>query len=148
MSNSVIQARLCEFLLWIFCEDSLWILQARILECVAFPFPRGSSQPRDWILVSQLAGRFFTSWATGKSETTGVGSLSLLQPSRSSQPRNHTGVCCIASRFFTNWAMREAQERDKQRKFPGIYISSKNTKQDLCCQDDHCGIQNTKQKFK
>ena len=40
------------------------ILQARILEWVAFPFSRGSSQPRDWIQVSRIAGRFFTSWAT------------------------------------------------------------------------------------
>ena len=40
------------------------ILQARILEWVAFPFPRGSSKPRDQTLVSHIAGRFFTSWAT------------------------------------------------------------------------------------
>ena len=33
------------------------ILQARILEWVAFPFPRGSSQPRDRIQVSHTAGR-------------------------------------------------------------------------------------------
>ena len=40
------------------------ILQARILEWVAFPFSRGSSQPRDWTQVSRTAGEFFTSWAT------------------------------------------------------------------------------------
>ena len=40
------------------------ILQARIQEWVAFPFSRGSSQPRDWTQVSCIAGRFFTSWAT------------------------------------------------------------------------------------
>ena len=40
------------------------ILQARILEWVAFPFSRGSSQPRDWTQVSCIAGRFFTSWGT------------------------------------------------------------------------------------
>ena len=40
------------------------ILQARILEWVAFPFSRGSSQPRDWTQVSHIAGGFFTSWAT------------------------------------------------------------------------------------
>ena len=39
------------------------ILQARILEWIAFPFSRGSPQPRDWIQVSHMAGRFFTSWA-------------------------------------------------------------------------------------
>ena len=41
----------------------LGILQARILEWVAYPFSRGSSQPRDWAQVSRIAGRFFTSWA-------------------------------------------------------------------------------------
>ena len=40
------------------------ILQARILEWGAFPFPRGSSQPRDQTQVSRTAGRFFTVWAT------------------------------------------------------------------------------------
>ena len=37
------------------------ILQARILEWVAFPFSRGSSQPRDHTQVSSIAGGFFTS---------------------------------------------------------------------------------------
>ena len=36
------------------------ILQARILDWVAIPFSRGSSQPRDWTQVSRMAGRFFT----------------------------------------------------------------------------------------
>ena len=40
------------------------VLQARILEWVAFPFSRGSSQPRDWTQVSHIAGGFSTSWAT------------------------------------------------------------------------------------
>ena len=37
------------------------ILQTRILEWVAFPFSRGSSQPRDRTQVSRIAGGFFTS---------------------------------------------------------------------------------------
>ena len=44
------------------------ILQARILEWVAVPFPRGSSQPKDWTQVSCIAGRFFISWATRKAQ--------------------------------------------------------------------------------
>ena len=80
------------------------ILQARILQWVAFPFSRVSSQPRDRTQVSHIAGRFFTSWAQEKLKKTGVGSLS----SRSSRPRNWTGVSCVAGGFFTNWAMREA----------------------------------------
>ena len=40
------------------------ISQARILEWVAIPFSRGSSQPRDQTWVTCIAGRFFTVWAT------------------------------------------------------------------------------------
>ena len=42
------------------------ILQARMLEWVAIPFSRRSSQPRDRTRVSCIEGRFFTFWATGK----------------------------------------------------------------------------------
>ena len=55
------------------------ILQGRvILEWVAFPFSRGSSQPRDWTQVSCsccIAGRFFTTKPLGK--PTGAKSASL-----------------------------------------------------------------------
>jgi len=51
-------------------SDSLWphgilhgILQARILEWVAFPFSRGSSQSGDQTQVSCIADGFFTNWA-------------------------------------------------------------------------------------
>ena len=44
------------------------ILRDRILECVAFPFLRGSSQPRDWTQVSCIAGRSFSSWATREAQ--------------------------------------------------------------------------------
>ena len=37
------------------------VLQAGILEWVAYPFSRGFSQPRDQTGVSCIAGRFFTS---------------------------------------------------------------------------------------
>ena len=40
------------------------ILQVRILEWVAIPFSRGSSQPRDQTWVSCIVGRHFTIWAT------------------------------------------------------------------------------------
>ena len=43
------------------------ILQARMLEWVAFPFSRGSSQPRDQTL-SCITGGFFTSWATREAQ--------------------------------------------------------------------------------
>ena len=71
------------------------VLQARILEWVAFPFSRRSSQPRDWTLVSHIAGGFFTSWTTGEALEYWSG---LAYPffSRSSWPRNRTRVSCIA----------------------------------------------------
>ena len=37
------------------------ILKAKILERVAFPFSRESSQPRDQTQASHIAGRFFNS---------------------------------------------------------------------------------------
>ena len=46
------------------------ILQAKILEWVAFPFSKGSSQSRDWTQVSCIADGFFTSWATREDQTT------------------------------------------------------------------------------
>ena len=42
------------------------IIQARILECVAISFSRGSSRPRVWTLVSCIAGRFFSTEPPGK----------------------------------------------------------------------------------
>ena len=50
------------------------LLQARILEWVAVPFSRGSSQPREsshpraWTQIFHIAGRFFTSWATREAQ--------------------------------------------------------------------------------
>ena len=45
------------------------ILQARILERVAFPSSRGSSQPRDRTQVSHIVGGFFINWATREAMT-------------------------------------------------------------------------------
>ena len=54
------------------------ILQARMLEWVAFPFFRGSSQLGDQTQVSRIAGGFFTSQAK----------RILYQPSQTSQIKN------------------------------------------------------------
>ena len=45
------------------------ILQARILEWVAMPSSRRSSQPRDWTWFSCIAGRFLTIWATREAQS-------------------------------------------------------------------------------
>ena len=65
---------------------SMGILQARILEWVAMPFSRGSSQLRD---RSHRHCRSLPSKPPGKPKKTGVGSLPLLQgnfPTQESNP--------------------------------------------------------------
>ena len=55
------------------------ILQARILEWVAFPLSRGSSQPRDRTQIPPLQADSLPAEPQWKPKNTGVGSLSLLQ---------------------------------------------------------------------
>ena len=66
-----------------FVSDSAnpWAIQARILEWVAFPFSRGSSQPKPGIKPRSPALQVDSLPAEpqGKPKNTGVGSLSLLQ---------------------------------------------------------------------
>ena len=85
------------------------LLQARILEWVAFPFSRASSQPRDGTQVSVTVGGFFTSWTTRGAQEYWSG-VAYPFSRGSSQLRSQIGVSCIASRFFTSWAMREAHD--------------------------------------
>ena len=82
------------------------ILQARILEWVAFPFsrnlpnpgiePRSPTLQADSLPAEPQGSPRILEWAAYPFS------------SRSSWPRNRTGVSCTAGRFFTNWAMREA----------------------------------------
>ena len=51
------------------------ILQARLLEWVAIPFSRGSSQLMDRTQVSHIAGGFCTSWATKEALHLGISSV-------------------------------------------------------------------------
>ena len=92
------------------------ILQARILEWVAFPFSRGifpnqgsnPGLPRYRWIIYLLRHKW---------------SLRILEwgsypfSSRSSWPWNQTRVSCIAGRFFTNWAMRESTVKKEIRSF-------------------------------
>ena len=79
------------------------ILQARILEWVAFPFSRGSSQPRDQTRSPTLQVDSSSAEPQGKPKNTRVGSLFLLQWIFPTQELNR--VSCIAGGFFTNWIM-------------------------------------------
>ena len=82
-------------------------LQAVILEWIAMPSSRGSSQPKDWTQVSGMAGRFFY-------HRNHQGSLRIVEwvaypfSRGSSWPRNQTRVSCIAGRYFTCWTIRKA----------------------------------------
>ena len=58
---------------------SMGILQARILEWVAMPSSRRSSQPRDRTPNSHISGDSVLPEPPRKPKNTGVGSLSLLQ---------------------------------------------------------------------
>ena len=71
------------------------ILLARILEWVAFPFSRGSSQPRS----PALQADFLPSEPQGKPKNTGVGSLSLLQQIFLTQESNWALLHCRRIRY-------------------------------------------------
>ena len=66
------------------------ILQARILEWVAFPFSRGSSQPKS----PPLQADSLPAEPQGKPKNTGVGSLSLLQQIFLTQESNQGLLHC------------------------------------------------------
>ena len=57
---------------------SMGILQSRILEWVAMPSSKGSSQTRNRTHVSHIVGGFFSIQPPGKPKNTGMGGLSLL----------------------------------------------------------------------
>ena len=82
------------------------VLQARILEWVAFPFSRGSSQPRDLPRSSALQADSLPAEHKG-----GPGILkwvAYLFSSRPTWPRNQIRVSCFAGRFFISWAIKVA----------------------------------------
>ena len=90
------------------CSQSVHgILQARILEWVAMPSSRGSSQPRIDPRSLALQADSLPSEPSRKPRNTAMVSLTLLQGNFLTQESN--GVFCIAGRFFTSWDTREAQ---------------------------------------
>ena len=84
------------------------ILQAKILEWVAFPFSRGSSQPRAHILqVDSLPAE-----PQGKPKNTGVGSLPLLQ--------------WIFLTQESNWGLLYCRRILYQLSYEGSHVSSRD----------------------
>ena len=71
------------------------ILQARILEQVAVPFSRGSTQPRARTPVSCITGRFFTIWATRKAKS--------IKPQESTPDETVLSLTCKEFSWFCGW---------------------------------------------
>ena len=70
------------------------ILQAKILEWVAFPISSGSSQLRDRTRAPTLLADSLPAEPPGKPKNTGVGSLSLLQGTFPTQELNRGLLYC------------------------------------------------------
>ena len=87
-------------------------LQARILEWVAFSFPRASSQPRDWTQVSCIAlhCRWILYQLSHKGSPRILEWVAFPFSRGSSQPRDWTQVSRIAGGFFTSWATGKYQD--------------------------------------
>ena len=85
------------------------ILQARILEWVAVPFSRGSSQPRDWTQVSHIADSLL-------SEPPG---------------KANSSICCDKNKFNLFWEKIPPSLLDKG-KFPPQWSSGVKMS-DHCC---------------
>ena len=93
------------------------ILQARILEWVALPFSRRSSQPRDQTQVSCIVGKFFTSWATREAQ--GLLRTSLVAHMVKNLPANtgNLGLIPGSGRFFG-----EGSNNPLQWRIPGEFL--------------------------
>ena len=75
------------------------ILQARVLEWVAVPFSRESSQPRDQTQVSIIASRFFTSWAPRERHKNWSGQP-IASPADLLDPGNEPGSTVLQADFL------------------------------------------------
>ena len=85
------------------------IFQARILEWLAFPFSRGSSQPRDQTQVTCIAGGLFYH-LSHKGSPRILAWVAYPFSRGSSWPKNWTKVSCIADGVFATWAIRDDQQ--------------------------------------
>ena len=95
---------------------SMGILQARILEWVAMPSSRRSSQPRDQTQVPTLQADSLQAEPQGSPRI--LEWLAYPFSRGTSQPRNRTRVSCIAGGFFTSCATSE----DRRRLYSNIKV--------------------------
>ena len=115
------------------CINEMWKSPSRVLlfvtpwtlksmefsrpEWEAFPFSRGSSQPRDWTQDSALQANSLPAEPQGKPKNTGVGSLSFLQ--RIFWTQESPPGLLHYRRIFTNWAIRESHRLYSSWTSPG-----------------------------
>ena len=88
------------------------ILQARILEWVASPFSRGSSQPRDQSQVSHIAGKILYQLSHTGSPWVTRGLIT----SNSQPPR------APASLHVGNWRWGKFKQTNKVTQHPGVQV--------------------------
>ena len=108
------------------------ILQARILEWVAFPLSRDIPNPGIEPKSPALQADSLPAEPPSKPKNTGVGGLSLLQ--QIFQPRNWTRVSCIVGGFFSSckWQNRwKNEEKSLLSAFEFPVSSSHGTTQSL-----------------
>ena len=99
------------------------ILQAKMLEWVAIPSSRGSSQPRDQTQVSRIAGGFFTIWATREAHEYWSG-----YPNPSPEDPPNPGIEPGSPALQVDFLPAELQRK------PGIQVhNTKPTKQSCPC---------------
>ena len=85
------------------------IFQARMLEWVAFPFSRGSSQPRDQARIFTFQADSLPAESQGKPKNIGVDSLSLLQGIFLTQELNWGLLNCRQILYQLRWSPETLQ---------------------------------------
>ena len=114
------------------------ILQAKILEWVAFPFSSGSSQPRDQIQVSYIAGEFLTSWVTREALYTGVGILPLLQQIFPTQELNQGLLNCRQILYQLSCQGRQISFGDQQKPKNWAPFITSSPRSETCSGSSEC----------
>ena len=100
----------------------------RILEWVAFPFSRRSSQPRDWALVCCIAGGFFTNWA--------IRDALSCQPTREILPGESHGQKSLTG--YSPWGCKESDTTERLSQREAIsWISGLRLRGQVTCLRSH-----------
>ena len=108
------------------------ILQARILEWVAFPLSWGSSQPKDWTQVSHIVSELFTSWATREAQDYWSG-----YPIPSPADLPNLGIQWGSPALQVDSLPTELSEKPKLREFHFFCICSHSVRYKACTWQMH-----------